>query len=192
MPKMPVRDVQHSAYTDHAIRKPGMPASAATAATGPRKLVPFGGVEAGDREIGLAYAAVPGFQKLALQYLEKAKLEDAEALATLAYLYESNGNQAKAALLYQKALKLDASQVAAAVNLGNLYIKNGQPRQAIELWQYALAKSPGLETVRLSLATALDRGGDSRGAENSLKKLLELNPGNMTARKLLSEALSRR
>ncbi len=192
MPKMPVRDVQHSAYTDHAIRKPGVSASAATAASGPRKLVPFGDAEAGDREIGLAYAAAPGFQKLALQYLEKAKLEDAEVLATLAYLYESSGNQSKAAPLYQKAIKLDASQVAAAVNLGNLYIKNGQPRQAIELWQYALEKSPGLETVRLSLAMALDRGGDSRGAGNSLRKLLELNPGNMAARKLLSEALSRR
>ncbi len=68
MPKRPVRDVQHSAYTDHAIRKPG----AVTAVSPERKLVPFGGVQAGDREFGLAYAAMPGFEKRALEYLERA------------------------------------------------------------------------------------------------------------------------
>jgi predicted CXXCH cytochrome family protein len=190
MPKRPVRDVQHSAYTDHAIRKPG--ASARTAPSGERKLVPFGGAAAGDREIGLAYAAVPGFEKRAREYLERAPRDDAEVLAHLAYLYESSGNQSKAAPLYQKALKLDPSQVAAAVNLGNLYIKGGQAREAIRLWQYALQKSPGLETVRLSLAVALYRSGDSAAAEASLTKLLELNPANAVARKLLSEARLRR
>jgi tetratricopeptide (TPR) repeat protein len=94
--------------------------------------------------------------------------------------------------LYQKALKLDPSQVAAAVNLGNLFIKGGQAREAIRLWQYALEKSPGLETVRLSLAVALYRSGDSAAAEGSLTKLLELNPANTVARRLLSEVRSRR
>jgi tetratricopeptide (TPR) repeat protein len=163
-----------------------------TDASGERKLVPFGGVEAGDREIGLAYAAVPGFEKLARQYLERVPQDDAEVLAHLAYLYESGRNQSKAAPLYQKAIKLDPSQVAAAVNLGNLYIKSGQAREAIRLWQYALEKSPGLETVRLSLAVALYRSGDSAGAEGGLTKLLELNPGNTVARRLLSEVRSRR
>ena len=40
-------------------------------------------------------------------------------LVHLAYLYESGGNRSKAAPLYEKALKIDPSQVAAAVNLGN-------------------------------------------------------------------------
>jgi len=191
MPKRPVRDVQHSAYTDHAIRKPGASA-ALTAASGQRKLVPFGGAAAGDREIGLAYAAVPGFEKLAREYLERAPQDDAEVLSHLAYLYESSGNPSKAAPLYQNALKLDPSQVAAAVNLGNLYIKGGQAREAIRLWQYALQKSPGLETVSLSLAVAQYRGGDSAAAVASLTKLLELNPANTVARKLLSEPRSRR
>ena len=69
---------------------------------------------------------VPGFEKLALEYLERAPQDDAEVLVHLAYLYESSGNQPKAAPLYEKALKLDPSQVAAAVNLGNVYIKGGQ------------------------------------------------------------------
>jgi tetratricopeptide (TPR) repeat protein len=94
--------------------------------------------------------------------------------------------------LYEKALKIDPSQVAAAVNLGNSYIKNGQAREAIRLWRYALERSPGLETVRLSLALALFRSGDGAGAEDGLLKLLALNPGNKVAAKLLSEVRSRR
>ncbi len=188
MPKRPVRDVQHSAYTDHAILK----SRASTAASRERKLVPFGGVQAGDREFGLAYAAVAGFEKRALEYLERAPQDDAEVLVHLAYLYESGGNLSKAAPLYEKALKIDPSQVAAAVNLGNAYIKSGHEQEAIRLWRYALERSPGLETVRLSLAVALFRGGDSAGAEDCLLKLLALNPGNAPARELLNEARSRR
>jgi hypothetical protein len=188
MPKKAVRDVEHSAYTDHAIRKPGP----VPAVVGERKLVPFGGAKAGDREFGLAYASVGGFEKRALEYLERAPQDDAEVLVHLAYLYESGGNQAKAAPLYQKALKLDPSQVIAAVNLGNAYIKTGRAREAIELWRYALERSPGLETVRLSLALALYRNGDRAGAEDGLLKLLELNPGNTVARKLLGDMRARR
>jgi hypothetical protein len=191
MPKRPVRDVQHSAYTDHAIRKPGASPTALADAHVERKLVPFGGAPAGDREYGLAYATIPGFEKQAREYLERAPQDDAEVLVHLAYLYESGGNPSKAAGLYAKALKLDPSQVAAAVNLGNQYIKGGHAQEAIRLWRYALEKSPGLETVRLSLAVALYRSGDSAGGEESLRKLLELNPGNATARKLLNEARSR-
>jgi tetratricopeptide (TPR) repeat protein len=187
MPKRPVRDVQHSAYTDHFIRKPG----AVAAATQGRKLVPFGRVRAGDREFGLAYAAMPGFEKVALEYLERAPQNDAEVLVHLAYLYESGGKQSRAVSLYEKALKLDPAQVAAAANLGNARIKGGQAREAIRLWRYALERSPGLETVWLSLAVALSRSGDPTGAENSLLKLLELNPGNTVARRLLNELRSR-
>jgi hypothetical protein len=181
MPKRPVRDVQHSAYTDHAIRKPG----ARTAVSRERKLVPFGGVKAGDREFGLAYAAVPAFEKQARQHLERAPQDDAEVLVHLAYLNES-------APLYQKALELDPSQVAAAVNLGNAYIKAGQAREAIRLWRSALERSPGLESVRLSLALALYRVGDSSAAEGTLLGLLALNPANPVARKLLADVRARR
>jgi hypothetical protein len=183
MPKRAVRDVQHSAYTDHAIRKPG----GATPVSRERKLVPFGGALAGDREYGLAYAAVPGFERQAREYLERAPQDDGEVLAHLAYLYEKDGSQAKATALYEKALKADSSQIAAAVNLGNAYIKKGQVRDAIRLWQGALARSPGLETVRLSLAVALYRNGDRAGAEDVLKQLLTLNPGNTMGLKLLNE-----
>ena len=94
--------------------------------------------------------------------------------------------------MYEKALKLDPSQVAAAVNLGNAYVKSGEEPDAIRWWRYALERSPGLETVRLSLAVALFRSGDFAGAEDGLVKLLALNPANTIARKLLQELRARR
>jgi Flp pilus assembly protein TadD len=94
--------------------------------------------------------------------------------------------------LYEKALHLDPSQVAAAVNLGNVYIRNGREGEAIRLWRSALERSPGLETVRVSLAVALYRNGDAAGAEAGLRQLLELNPANTVARKLLNQVRSRR
>ena len=189
MPKRSVRDVQHSAYTDHAIRKSGVVTSAISRE---RKLVPFRGAPAGDRELGLAYAAIPGFEKQAVERLERAPQDDPEVLAHLAYLYEAGGDRSKAARLYEKALQLDPAQVAAAVNLGNAKIRSNQPVEAIRLWRYALARSPGLETVWLSLAVALFRSGDIAGAEESLGKLLALNPGNTVARQFLKEARSKR
>ena len=188
MPKRAVRDVQHSAYTDHAIRKPG---GGGAVASGERKLVPLGGAQAGDREYGLAYAAMPGFEKQAREYLDRVPQDDGEVLAHLAYLYEKGGDQRKATALYDKALKADPSQVAAAVNLGNAYIKSGRGRDAVRLWESALARSPGLETVRLSLAVALYRSGDKAGAEEVLVKLLELNPGNVVGRRFLNEVRSK-
>ena len=186
MPKSPVRDVGHAAYTDHDIRKPGGSARPA-AATLDCRLVPYGGVEAGAREFGLAYASIAGCEGQAREYLERAPRDDAKVLADLAYSYESAGNAAEAAALYRKALQLDPTQVAAAVNLGNAYVEAGQTPVAIRLWRSALARSPGLETVRLSLAVALYRSGDAAAAEQSLQELLELDPANRAARKLLNE-----
>jgi hypothetical protein len=188
MPKTAVRDVQHSIYTDHTIRKPG-PRKAVAARE--RTLVPFGS-EAGEREYGLAYAAQPGFQKQAILHLERAAPADGEAMAHLAFLYESAGDPARAMPLYEKALQLDPGQVAAAVNLGNLHARRNDERRAIPLWRQALERSPGLEAVRLSLAVAEYRTGDTTAAEHSLEKLLELNPGAAAARRLLNQMRSRR
>jgi hypothetical protein len=189
MPKNPVRDVEHAVYTEHAIRKPGGPV---TPAKGERKLMPFGNLTAGDREYGLAYAQVAGYESRAIEYLERAPRDDAELLTRLAYLYDSGGREEKAIPLYEESLRIDPAQVTAAVNLGIALMKRGQSEAAMRLWRDALQRSPGLETARLSLAAAQYRIGDLEGAEASLMKLLALNPGMTTARKLLNEVRSRR
>ncbi|MEI9970848.1 MAG: tetratricopeptide repeat protein [Ignavibacteriota bacterium] len=134
----------------------------------------------------------PGFERRAIEYLERAPRNNAEVLVHLAYLYEWSGDPAKAAPLYNRALQFDPSQVAAAANLGNYYVTAGRSREAIRLWRNALERSPGLETVRLSLALALYRSGDATGGVESLRKLLELNPAHADARRLLDEAKARR
>lgn len=188
MPKNPVRDVDHVVYTNHAIRKPG---TRAAAVKGERKLVPFGGAWAEDREFGLAYAAIPGFEGRAIKYLERAPQDDAQVLAQLAFLYDSMGREGKAIPLYEKALEIDPVQVVAAVNLGSAFMRRGQAAAAMRLWRDALQRNPGLETARLNLAVAQFRTGDVQSAEASLMKLLELNPGATIPRRLLSQMQSR-
>jgi Tetratricopeptide repeat/Cytochrome c554 and c-prime len=184
MKKNPVRDVRHSVYTDHAIRKPG---SAGGESSQARRLVPFGPTPAGPRELGLAYAKIPGFGVQAVQYLEKAPQDDAEVLLQLAYLYDSKGDEPRAVPLYEKALKLDGTLVAAAVNLAAARVHQGRMEDAIRLLNQALQCSPGLENPRLNLAVIQYRAGHIQEAQDSLQKLLELNPGVSLARKLLND-----
>jgi tetratricopeptide (TPR) repeat protein len=184
MPKNPVRDVRHSVYTDHAIRKPGAGAVATNRA---RRLVPFGPAAAGAREFGLAYSKIPGFQEQAMQYLEKAPRNDAEVLLQLAYLYDSQGDEPKAVPLYEKALQLDGTQIAAAVNLAIARMHQDRMEDAIRLLRQALQCNPGLENPRLSLAEVQYRTGHVQEAQDSLEKLLQLNPGLAVARKMLNE-----
>jgi tetratricopeptide repeat protein/cytochrome c554/c'-like protein len=185
MPKTQVLDVEHAVYTDHAIRKPGTVAAVSESSRS-RQLVPFGEAIAGDRELGLAYAAVPGFGDRAIRYLERSRSRDALVLVNLAFLYDQSGREEKAIPLYREALRVDPEQVIAAVNLGSSLAKRGRTNEAISLWRQALERSPGLETVRMNLASAQLRIGDLTGAEASLAKLLELNPGATVALDLLN------
>jgi hypothetical protein len=191
MPKSSIRDIEHSVYTDHAIRKLGASATTLRSA-GERKLVPFDGAAVGDRELGLAYAGVGGFQGQAIQYLERAPQHDPLVLAQLALLYDRTGREEEAIPLYEEALKIDPGQVASAVNLGSILMKKGQAEEAMRLWAAALERSPGTEAARMNLAVAQYRVGNFQSAEASLRKLLELNPGATLARKILNEMVSHR
>lgn len=159
-------------------------------ASGPGKLRPFGAT-AGDREYGLAYAAIPGAEKVAREYLDRSGAADPDALTHRAFLYESSGDLSKASALYEQALRLEPAQFAAAVNLGNLYAKRNDERKAIPLWRHALELNPGMADVRLSLAVAEYRTGDVSAAERDLEKLLELNPAAGSARRLLAQMRGR-
>lgn len=187
MQKNPVPDVDHTVYTDHAIRKPGAPVVADAAARGQRNLVPFDGAKVNDRELGLAYAVIAGFEAQAIQHLEQAAPRDARVLGQLALLWDRMGREADAIPLYEEVVRLDASQANVAANLGSARAKTGQIEEAMRLWQKALDANPGIETARMNLAVAQFRTGNLKGAEASLRKLLELNPGATLARRLLDE-----
>ena len=84
-------------------------------------------------------------------------------------------------------MRLDATQVAVAVNLGTYYIQRGRAREAMRLWADALSRNPALTGVRINLAVAHYQAGDLAAAEAAALKAVEYDPDHETARKLLSE-----
>ncbi|MEI9974957.1 MAG: tetratricopeptide repeat protein [Ignavibacteriota bacterium] len=115
----------------------------------------------------------------AVELLEKAVREspdDAEVLLFLAEIYRTDGKNALARPLYERAIALDPGQVTGSVGLGGVMMERGEYQEAIRLWTDALAKNAGLELVRLNLAVALLRVGRVEEAKTHLKKALDLNP----------------
>jgi hypothetical protein len=193
MPKNPVIDVEHAVYTDHSIpRRAGAPLRQAT--TKERVLVPFGGTAVSDRDLGLAYALAAANER-AFELLKPAEAkqpDDVPALAQLAHLYDLRSDEDRAAVLYERVLRADPSQISAANNLGAILLKRGRIAEAIRLWSDVVARSPASEAARMNLAMAQFRSGDLQSAEASLVKLLELNPGSIEARQLLTRVRAAR
>ena len=184
MTKSPVVDAQHVVYTDHSI-----PRRPRTSEAGPAQdagLVVFGGGRAEPRDIALAYAIAASrtrdaaIEARATKFLQEAEHNSPDDVEVLLYLAEQyrNGNQEDQAVpLYQRAIRLDPTQVTASVGLGGILMQRGQYTEAIHLWQDALSKNGGLELVRINMAMAQWRSGDLPSAESSLVKAIELNPG---------------
>ena len=184
MTKSPVVDAQHVVYTDHSI--PRWPRISEAAPRPDAGLVVFGGGRAEPRDVALAYAIAASrtrdaaFQSRALTLLQETEHnspDDVEVLLYLAELYRNGNPQDQAVPLYQRAIRLDPTQVTASVGLGGIMMERGQYTEAIRLWQDALSKNGGLELVRINMAMAQWRSGDLRSAESSLVKAIELNPG---------------
>jgi predicted CXXCH cytochrome family protein len=192
MPKSPVVDAQHVVYTDHSI-----PRRPRTSEAGPPRdaaLVVFEGGRAEPRDIALAYAIAAtrtrddAIQSRALTLLQEAEHNspgDVEVLLYLAELYRNTSQEDLAVPLYQRAIRLDPTQVTASVGLGGILMQRGQDAEAIHLWQDALSKNAGLELVRINMAMAQWRSGDLRSAESSLLKAIDLNPGFATPVEML-------
>ena len=193
MPKNPVIDVEHAVYTDHSIPR-RLGAAPRQAASRERVLVPFGKTAVSDRDLGLAYVLAGASERAfdLLKAVEAQQRDDVPALVQLAHLYDLRRDQDRAAALYERALRADPSQIAAANNLGAILLKRGRVADAIRLWSDAVARSPGSEAARMNLAMAQFRSGDLRSAEASLVKLLELNPGSTEARELLTRVRTAR
>lgn len=194
MPKNPVIDVAHAAYTDHSIPRNAVSITRQTSSAG--VLVPFGRSSTSGRDLGLAYALVvesarnPVHEARAFELLKTAveqQPNDIPALVQLANLYGYRSDEDHAIALYEKAVRADPRQVASANNLAVYLMKRGRADEAMRLWSGALARSPGFEVAGMNLAMAQFRAGDSKSAEGTLVKALALNPGDTAARKLLDQ-----
>ena len=192
MPKSPVRDAEHSVYTDHSIpRIAGAPRRPTPEAGG--ELVPFWSQAPDPRDLGLAYAAVGDDDRAAplLEAAQKRDSGDVAVLQQLAQIYDRRGETEQAVSLYQRILRMDQTEVAARVNLASIYARRGRSAEAIALWKAALARDPGLTGARSDLAVVEYRSGDRQAAEASLREALTMDPDDPTARRLLDEIRQR-
>lgn len=193
MPRNPPSDVEHVVFTDHSIRRRPSPAGGSPPADG--DLVPFGGGQAGARDLGLAYAMV-GLREQNAKYVERAfqLLRDAaargdadtRALAYLAQFYRDRKDDAHALPLYEQVWRMDPTDSAVAAALGAYRMQSGKFDEAAAFWNQALAINPAMLLVRTNLAEAILRTGHPEQARATLEKALEFNPTFQAARDLLN------
>jgi tetratricopeptide (TPR) repeat protein len=179
-------------YTDHSIPR-GRRNRGATVST---ELAPFPGYSNDPRDLALAYAVVAARpDRVAERPRAQALLEtavhdhpdDAELLLYLAEIYRNTEKPDLAIPLYERAMRLDPSQLTASVGLGGIRMERRQFADAIRLWEDALAKDAGLALVRTNLAMAYWQTGDLKSAERHLVKAVELAPGLTAPAELLKK-----
>ena len=199
MPRNPPSDVEHVVFTDHSIpRRSSTNGGPAAASSHPdAELVRFGGGEASDRDLGMAYAAV-GLREANNTYIERAfqllkeaaggdpGAADSVSLAYLAQFYRDRQDDAHALPLYEEAWRKDRTQSAVAAAIGAYWMQLGNRDQAIIFWNDALAISPALLLVRVNLAEALLQAGHPEEARETLLKALQFDPTFQPAKDLLS------
>ena len=175
MPTRPSTDGQHTAFTDHSIRRN---AKAQITLGHSRELTPFWKSNVTERDYALAYADQANFQEahVRLKAVWQASPTDPDVAAQLAYTYDLAGEPDKAEALYQQALKLDPANLLALTNLGTHLARKGQVEQAVDMWKKAVALNPGLPAPGLNLARGQLLEGRDAEALETIRRVLSFNP----------------
>lgn len=183
MPTRETRDISHEQLTDHNIQK--YPQKDSGAVVGQTvELVPVGGVSAGDRELGLAYAqlAAQGDRQSgekALSLLKKAEGEGADDVdlhVRLGFLDQISGKLDEAQGEYQAALARNPYESVALANLAVLNASQGHTDLAVKLLQKVVAADPSQTAAGLDLAFLECRLGDKTKAVQTIVEVQRFNP----------------
>jgi len=195
MPKRASTDGQHTAFTDHAIRRN----AGATPQTGhSQELVAFFPANATERDYALAYADQAWQHPDAaaikqahdkLQAVFPQSPRDPAVAAQLAYSCDLLGDHDTAEALYLQALRDDPQNLIALTNLGTHRARRGHMEQAIDLWRRALVINPGLPVPGLNWAHAAQMQGHNQQALEIVRRVLSLNPDSEAALKLERELI---
>lgn len=183
-------DIAHEQVTDHQIVKFVTSARVARV-TGP--LVAVGGLAAGDRDLGLAYAqmAARGDQAAggkALTLLKSAETQaagapnDHELHAQLGFLEQVKGQGNDAAREYKEALDADPYDELAAGNLALIDAQRHLYTEALSLWTSVFDHDPAQSGAGLNLAILECGEGQREQALDTLDRLLSFAPDNDKAR----------
>jgi tetratricopeptide (TPR) repeat protein len=163
MPRRSSSDISHEQLTDHDIEARALAKGTPDGVshfTNAVDLVIVGGVNAGDREQGLAYTqfAERGDRLSyvrAKSLLEKVELlghADAKAHEELGYLAQIGGDWTKAQTEYKDALAMDSHDEVAMTNLAVLEAQSGDAAEAEARLQQVVEHDPGRTVAVMSLA----------------------------------------
>ncbi len=189
---MPVRntsDISHEQRTDHDIRI--LPLLQLNDIAGSDQLVPVGGVAAGPRELGLAYAQLAehgdrqaGEKALGLlSQAEEDGMTDVEVHTQIGFLEQMSGDQTAAHKEYAEALSEDPYDATAMANLAVLDAASGRTTEAINLLQRVVDADPSQTAAGLDLAFIDCRMGQKSEALKILNSISMFNPDDPTLRK---------
>jgi predicted CXXCH cytochrome family protein len=196
MPTRSTLDISHEQLTDHDIEaNPKRSSRILTDLTrgSARDLVPVGGVTAGERELGLAYAELAqhgdrSSGEKALQLLKAAEAHgsnDADLHDRLGYLLQVSGDARGAASNYFASLKERPQDSTAAANLAVLDAGMGQSGEAVRLLTQVVKEDPSQTAAGLNLAFLECRMGRKEDAAATVRRMLEFNPDSVAARQML-------
>ncbi|HWE83349.1 MAG TPA: cytochrome c3 family protein [Terracidiphilus sp.] len=189
MARPPSNDIAHEQVTDHWIRKQVSEAPLPPSTRG--RLVSVGGVEASDRDLGLAYAqmAEHGDQEAgerAMELLRKAETapgvaEDHELHAELGFLYEVSGKTEDAADEYREALAADEFDKLARGNLALIEAGRHDYGDAARQWAKVFEEDPSELGAGFNLAVVECGTGQPQQALKTLDRILAFSPDNTRA-----------
>jgi len=205
MPRLPLTNISHTAFTDHRIPRSGGSTKRSLAAAGlsgnpklireTRTAQPGFEQSAEDlRERALAYVQVagnyPAFAGEGLTLLEGAArlfTRDAEVQAAygMVLLVSRPGERAEAEAALQRAVDLGSNSADARLRLAGLLVEDGKPDVAVHICQDTVQLNPYSPAALLRLARTYSVLGDHRKAVSTLERLLGFDPGNEAARRAL-------
>ncbi|WP_216850840.1 tetratricopeptide repeat protein [Acidisphaera sp. L21] len=136
-----------------------------------------------EREAGRLGEAVAAFSTAA------PLLQQGFAERALGQVLQDTGRGAEAAVAYARALAMDPSDAASALNAGVIAQQAGDLAAAAALYRQALAAGPALMNARINLACVLQESGDVAAATMEYQAILREAPQATQAMNNLGTAL---
>jgi tetratricopeptide (TPR) repeat protein len=202
MPKRPVTESAHVAFTDHRIlREPQAARQPEPTRTKLKLILPadLDDPVVATRNLGFAYAELASstgreeFHRKVLETLQPlvgTSVVDATFWLNLGEAHLALGEVAESEAAFQKAVELDSGSAGAHYGLGYTFQLLGQLPKAIQAYRRALQADPDKAEAWGNLAAAYSKRGDRDLAVKAWDAAIRLEPGNLRWRAAKSVAAS--